>query len=81
VTVQPSYTVGLASSDRDRNSSISSLSLTLSSLTSKDSMSTPALSLFVWEDGAPFDWLMNQYMTAEFPFPPDPTLDPLSQSD
>lgn len=42
-------------------------------------MSTPALSLFVWEDGAPFDWLMNQYMTDQFPIPPDPTLDPLSQ--
>lgn len=44
-------------------------------------MSTPALSLFVWEDGAPFDWLMNHYMTDEFPIPPDPTLDPLGQSE
>ncbi len=42
-------------------------------------MSRPALSLFLWEDGAVFDWLMNKYMTDEFPMPPDPTLDPLSQ--
>jgi len=44
-------------------------------------MSTPALSLFVWEDGAPFDGLMNGYMTDEFPMPPDPTLAPLRQSE
>lgn len=30
----------------------------------------------MWEGGAPFDWLMNKYMTWEFPLGIDPTIAP-----
>lgn len=40
----------------------------------KDSQGRPALSVFIWQDGAAFDWRMNDYMISEFPTPPDPTV-------
>ena len=30
------------------------------------------MSLFLWEDGAEWDWLMNYEMNDPFPEPPDP---------
>ena len=44
----------------------------------QDPRGAPALSLFLWEDGAPWDWLMNYFMNDPFPAAPDPTvLNPL----
>lgn len=42
----------------------------------EDSQGSPALSLLLWEDGAPFDWLMNDYMGWEFPIAIDPRVAP-----
>ena len=39
-----------------------------------DPRGTPALGLFLWEDGAEWDWLMNYNMNDPFPRPPDPTI-------
>ena len=33
----------------------------------KDAFDGPALSIFIWEDGANFDRTMNDYMSAQFP--------------
>ena len=40
---------------------------------SEDVYGQPGLSLFVWEDGAPFEFLMIQEETFEFPLGIDPT--------
>ena len=34
----------------------------------------PGLSLFMWKDGAPFEWLLNHENTLEFP----PGMDPVN---
>ena len=39
-----------------------------------DPQGNPALSIFLWEDGAQWDWLMNHYMNDPFPQPPDPSI-------
>ena len=39
-----------------------------------DAGGKPALSLFVWEDGAQWDWMMNYVTNNPFPEPPDPTI-------
>ena len=39
---------------------------------SKGIAGSPALSVFVWQDGAEFDRTMNQYMSAPFPAGIDP---------
>ena len=38
----------------------------------KDVLGAPALSIFVWQDGAAFDGRMNDYMSAQFPAGIDP---------
>ncbi|CAD6575631.1 MAG: hypothetical protein ASARMPREDX12_007399 [Alectoria sarmentosa] len=38
-----------------------------------DTRGKPGLSLFVWEDGAPFEWLLNHENILEFPPGMDPT--------
>ena len=38
---------------------------------------SPALSVFVWQDGAPFDLMMNRYMSAQLPAGIDP-IDPMT---
>ena len=39
-----------------------------------DAGGKPALSLFLWEDGAQWDWIMNYITNDPFPEPPDPTI-------
>ena len=38
-----------------------------------DTNGQPGLSLFMWRDGAPFEWLLNHENTLEFP----PGMDPV----
>ena len=39
----------------------------------EDVQGRPGMSLFIWEDGAPFDFLLNQETILEFPPGMDPT--------
>ena len=47
--------------------------LTVQSLTG-DAGGKPALSLFLWEDGAEWDWMMNYVTNDPSSEPPDPTI-------
>jgi len=40
----------------------------------KDYRSVPGLGIYMWADGASFEFVMNQEMGDQFPFGMDPTL-------
>ena len=46
----------------------------------KDILGLPALSVYVWQDGAYFDTTMNYYMNAPFPAGIDPSNPRILQS-
>lgn len=48
--------------------------------TFKGMLGSPALSVFVWQDGAEFDQTMNNYMNAPFPTGIDPSNPAVLQS-
>ena len=46
----------------------------------EDVQGRPGLSLFIWEDGAPFEFLMKQETIFDFPQGLDPTLPDIGPS-